>query len=47
MLAKHRKEIENKILALNETLAFIDWKTELYDKFMSGELDYYSYLIKK
>ncbi len=47
MLANHRKEIENKISALNETLAFIDWKTDLYEKFESGELEYYSYLIKK
>lgn len=46
MLLNHRKEIENKIAALNETLNFIDWKTELYNKFMSGELDYYSYLAK-
>lgn len=46
MLINHRKEIENKIQALNETLEFIDWKTSLYDKFMSGEKEYYSYLIK-
>lgn len=46
MLSNHRKEIENKIAALNETLAFIDWKTDLYNKFMSGELDYFSYLAK-
>ena len=46
MLINHRKEVEDKIASLNETLAFIDWKTEMYDKFMSGELEYYSYLIK-
>lgn len=46
MLYNHRKEIENKISALNETLEFIDWKTNLYDKFLSGELEYYSYLKK-
>ena len=46
MLYNHRKEIENKISALNETLEFIDWKTNLYNKFLSGELEYYSYLKK-
>lgn len=47
MLTNQRKEIENKILALNQTLEFIDWKTNLYDKFLTGEVEYYSYLIKK
>lgn len=46
MLVNHRKDIEDKISALNETLAFIDYKTNLYDKFMSGECEYFSYLIK-
>lgn len=47
MLATHRKEIEHKIKALNGTLAFIDKENALYDKFLSGEVEYYSYLIKK
>lgn len=47
MLIEQRKEIENKISSLNETLKFIDWKTNLYDKFMTGEIEYYSNLIKK
>ena len=47
MLATHRKEIEHEIEALNDTLAFIDKKNALYDKFLSGEVEYYSYLIKK
>lgn len=47
MLLSHKKEIEEQILALNETLKFIDKKNELYDKFLSGEVEYYSYLIKK
>lgn len=46
MLAKHRKEIENKISALQDTLSFIDWKTNLYNKFLSGEMEYYSYLVQ-
>lgn len=46
MLLEHKKEIEAEIESLNDTLKFIDWKTELYDKFLSGEVEYYSYLIK-
>ncbi len=41
MLINHYKEIEKKIASLNDTLAFIDYKTNLYDKFLSKELDYY------
>jgi len=44
MLTKQRKKIEDKMLALKETLNFIDWKTNLYNDFLSGKIDYYSYL---
>ncbi len=47
MLVNHRKEIEKKIDSLNDTLAFIDYKTNLYDEFLSKKLDYYSYFTKK
>lgn len=47
ILLKHKKEIEDEINSLKNTLAFIDKKTDLYDKFLSGEIEYYSYLIKK
>lgn len=47
MLLAHRKVVEQRITLLNDTLKFIDWKTDLYDKIMSGEQQYYSYLIKK
>lgn len=47
MLKKQKKEIEKEMESLKETLEFIDRKTELYDKFLSGEVEYYSYLIKK
>lgn len=47
ILLKHRAEIENEICSLHKTLEFIDKKTDLYDKFLSGEVEYYSYLIKK
>ncbi len=47
MLLKHKKEIEEEICVLKETLDFIDKKTMLYDKFLFGEVEYYSYLIKK
>lgn len=47
ILLKHRAEIESEIYSLHKTLEFIDKKTDLYDKFISGEVEYYSYLIKK
>ena len=46
MLIEHKKQIESEIASLNETLNFINWKTDLYNKFISGEKEYYSYLIK-
>lgn len=47
MLLNHKKEIEEEIVSLQNTLDFIDKKTELYDKFLTGEIEYYSYLVKK
>lgn len=47
ILSRHKKEIEDEIDSLKSTLAFIDKKNDLYDKFLSGEVEYYSYLIKK
>ncbi len=46
MLLKQRKHIENHIVSLQDTLNFIDNKNKLYDKFLSGEMEYYSYLVK-
>lgn len=46
MLLKQKKEIEGEIDSLKGTLDFIDKKMQLYDKFLSGEVEYYSYLIK-
>lgn len=47
ILLRHKKEIEDEIASLKDTLAFIDKKNDLYDKFTSGEIEYYSYLVKK
>lgn len=47
MLLEHKAEIQQQIQTLQNTLDFIDTKTNLYDKFLSGEVAYYSYLIKK
>lgn len=47
MLLEHKEEIQQQIQTLQNTLDFIDSKTALYDKFLSGEVAYYSYLIKK
>ena len=46
MLLDHKKQVELQIKSLEETINFIDKKNELYDKFLSGEIEYYSYLIK-
>ena len=46
MLLDHKKQVEQQIKSLEETVNFIDKKNELYDKFLSGEVAYYSYLIK-
>lgn len=46
MLLFQKKVIESQIKELEETMKFIEKKTELYDKFLSGEVKYYSYLIK-
>lgn len=39
MLLCQRKEIENQIQALNETLSFIDWKTKYYDNLLAKQED--------
>lgn len=45
MLLLHKKHIEEQIKSLEDTINFINKKNELYDKFLSGEIEYYSYLI--
>lgn len=45
ILSKQRKQLENQIRSLEDTINFIDKKNALYDKFLSGEIEYYSYLI--
>ncbi len=47
MLNKHKKLLEEKILKLQEASNYIDEKNKLYDKFLSGETEYFSYFIKK
>lgn len=46
MLFEHKKQIEEQIKSLEDTINFINKKNELYDKFLSGEIEYYLYLIK-
>ena len=46
ILLRQRSEVEKQITSLNDTLDYIDRKNALYDKFLSGELEYYSYLTK-
>lgn len=47
MLEKQRAQLEDQIASLKNSIDFIDNKNALYDKFLSGEIEYYSYLIKK
>ena len=42
MLINQRKVIEKKIQSLNEALNFIDYKTNLYDKLLSKDLNHNS-----
>ena len=44
MLAGKRKELEEKIAALNEATAYIDWKQNFYDEILSGQREYFSNL---
>lgn len=46
MLLEHKKVIEDKIKSLNEANDYIDKKCTLYDKFASGEVEYFSYLTR-
>lgn len=46
MLCKRKEKLLEEINHIRDTISFIDKKNELYDKFLSGEVKYYSYLVK-
>ena len=45
ILAKKREEILGRIAALNDSVAYIDWKQSLYDDVLSKKVEYKSKLI--
>lgn len=47
MLNKHKQQVLDQIEELNSAIDYIDKKNALYDKFLSGELEYFSYIINK
>ena len=40
MLAKKQNELKEKIATLENSVAFIDWKQNLYDDILSGKIEY-------
>lgn len=46
MIAEKRKELEEKKKELDESIAYIDWKENLYHNILSGKTPYVSNLIK-
>lgn len=46
ILARMREQIEEEILKLNASLAYIDEKQEFYTRVQNGEIEYFS-LLKK
>lgn len=47
MLNKHKQQVLDQIEELNSAIDYIDKKNALYDKFLSGELEYFSYIINE
>ena len=47
MLNKHKQQVLDQVEELNSDIDYIDKKNALYDKFLSGELEYFSYIINE
>lgn len=47
MLNKHKQQVLDQIEELNSAIDYIDKKNALYDKFLSGELEYFFYIINE
>lgn len=45
MLEEKKKDLELKKKAIEDSMAFIDWKQNFYDDVLSGKTEYFSYLI--
>lgn len=45
MLAKKQAELKEKLVSLQEAIAYIDWKQQFYDDVQSGKIEYISNLV--
>ncbi len=47
ILARKREELLGRIAQLEKSIAFIDWKQQLYDDFLAGRKEYISNLLPR
>lgn len=47
ILAEKRKNLENELQRIQNSIAYIDWKQGFYDDIVSGKIEYKSNLIKE
>lgn len=45
ILDKKKKELEEKINEINDSLSYINWKQDFYNDVLSGKVEYFSYII--
>ena len=45
MLAQKQKELHEKLVSVQEAIAYIDWKQQFYDDVQNGKIEYYSNLV--
>lgn len=45
ILDKKKKELEEKINEINDSLSYINWKQDFYSDVLSGKVEYFSYII--
>ncbi len=46
MVARKQESLRTSIKELEDSIAYIDWKQNFYDKVLSGEIPYVSNLIR-
>lgn len=45
ILAQKQKELHEKLVSVQEAIAYIDWKQQFYDDVQNGKIEYYSNLV--
>ncbi len=45
ILDNKKKELEEKINEINDSLSYINWKQDFYNDVLSGKAEYFSYII--